>query len=148
MVRLTSAFKLYQPWADEVANGALPYLVRQINTNKRNRVGIFALDRVDQIWQRNADIKWKNLIMENIGKGLIGSVKIIDTICVKKSDIESKLIQIAGEDYLNDYYPKYLIPASDPLYIWILKKPKKWKKFINPNKIGGINWISIDVNDR
>jgi hypothetical protein len=147
MTRLKSAFNLFQPWADEVATGAMPYLIRQINTKKRERVGIYSLNKIDGIWLQNADDKWKKQIKDKFKFGLIGSVEIKDIISVSKKDLISKMEDLIGKHYLEKYYPEYLIPSADKLYIWVLKNPKKWKQVI-PTAKGGINWTSIDLIDK
>jgi hypothetical protein len=74
MVWLTQGFKLFQPWASEVAKGKLTYLVRSAPTNKRGRVAIIASSGIDGVWAMES----KNLDIEKIAKnvGVIGSVEI------------------------------------------------------------------------
>ena len=79
MTYLSYGFNLFQPWADEVASGVMPYLVRSTNTHKRERVGVIATSNVDEIWLKTADKRWVDKTMKNLGIGIIGSIEIILT---------------------------------------------------------------------
>ena len=44
----TFGFKLFQPWADEVVDGKLNYLIRSMSTKKRGRVAVIASKNIDK----------------------------------------------------------------------------------------------------
>ena len=150
MVKLEAGFKLFQPWASEVANGKLNFLVRSTSTIKRGRVAIIATSGIDGIWAMES----KNTEIDKIAKkvGIIGSVEIKNCIEVKpntQSKIKDVLIKLGGNKYWQ-YYPKYLIPKIEKtgkVYIWILNKSKAWKKPI-PTYGGGILWTKINLKDK
>jgi hypothetical protein len=147
MTKIKTGFKLFQPWATEIVMGDMPFLIRSINTHIRDRVGIVALKKIDNNWIQYADNGWKNKIFSIMQEGVIGSVKIEDSVQVNKSELKKKLNNIAGEGYFENYYPKHLIPSRDTLFIWVLKNPKQWKTSINLGKIGGMTWVKLDFED-
>jgi len=147
MVKIKTGFKLFQPWASEVSNGAMPYLIRSINTHIRSRVGVVALSKIDSVWLKHASNKWKNEIIESLHEGVIGSVEIIDSIEVEKSNLKHMMIKLAGKKYWDEYYPKYLVPQRNKLFIWALGNAKRWKKPFKIGKAGGITWVKLSIND-
>ena len=147
MVKIKTGFKLFQPWASEVSNGAMPYLIRSINTHIRSRVGVVALPKIDSVWLKHASDKWKNEIIEDLQDGVIGSVEIIDSIEAEKSNLKQMMIKLAGKKYWEEYYPKYLVPYREKLFIWVLKNAKSWKKPFISGKSGGITWVKLYLDD-
>jgi len=142
---LTHGFKLFQPWATEVVQGNLKFLIRSIPTYIRERVAVIATKGIDGIWLLNADEKDITEVEGEVGA--IGSVEIKDCITARPSEIKERLIELSGKNYW-DYYPKYLIPktTNKEVYIWILDKPKKWKK-VKKVKGGGITWAKVNLED-
>jgi hypothetical protein len=142
MAKLTSGFKLFQPWATHVVQGKLNFLVRAISTDKRGRIAVIATDGLDGYWIQKTSDKEIERIARKIG--VIGSVEIKNCVTIKLNDIEETLIEIAGKRYFN-YYPKYLIPhqtRDGNVSIWFLDKAKERKKPL-PFKGGGIVWANL-----
>lgn len=141
---ISSAFKLFQPWAYEVVTGSMPYLLRSFNTHNRDRVGVIATERLDKMWLKNASQEWVDKVIQKLKTGLIGSVIIEDVIDASDTNIDEVLTKIAGDDYLNDYYPPHLIPSKKfKSYIWILENPILFNKPISLNSKGGILWTRL-----
>lgn len=144
MVKLTKGFKLSNPWANEVVKGRLNFLIRALSTKNRGRVVVIATKIVDPIWSGN--VSEEEIIEMTANFGAIGSIEIKDCLEVDLSELEEKLIDLAGKNYW-DRYPKHMVPARWPfIHIWILDKPKKWKK---SKKIEsrGMTWVNIDLLD-
>ncbi|RLF42145.1 MAG: hypothetical protein DRN18_02805 [Thermoplasmata archaeon] len=146
-MKITKGFKLFQPWASHVVEGKLNFLVRSISTRYRGRVGVIATKGVDNVWLTKASEEEIKRIEDRVG--VIGSVEIKDCIEVSSNEIEEKLIELAGKDYL-DYYPKYLIPrkkGDEPIYIWVLENAREWEE---PVKVegGGILWSKLDLEEK
>lgn len=146
MTKLTSGFKLFQPWATDVVRGKLNFLVRSMITKKREKVAVIATRGLDGIWFEKANSK---KIIEVFSKvGVIGSVEIKDCIEVELNKVKDELIKHTGTGYW-DYYPKYLIPDkthNGMVYIWFLKNAKEWK---HPKQIEGrsMTWVKIEIED-
>lgn len=49
-MKLEKAFKLFQPWADEVVKGNMPILVRSFNTKVKGRVAVIASRGIDRVY--------------------------------------------------------------------------------------------------
>jgi len=146
MAAIYRGFKLFQPWATDVARGKLDFLVRSIPTKVRGRVAVIATQGIDAVWLEKAKDEEIEELKDKVGA--IGSVEIKDCIEVKPNKVKEKLIELAGEDYW-DYYPKYLIPEktrTGMVYIWVLDKAKEWKK---PKAVegGGITWAKVELED-
>ncbi len=144
MVRLKKGFKLSNPWATEVVKGNLNYLVRVYPTKNIGRVAVIATKTIDPIWLDKASEKEINKIIGN--SGIIGSIEILECMEVNPNELRERLIDLAGKNYW-EYYPKHMIPARWPyIYIWILDKPRKWKKS-KKVETKGMTWVNIDILD-
>ena len=147
MTKLTIGFKLFQPWANEVVKGNMPYLVRSFNTNKRERVAVIASRNLDKRFFLNSSND--DFMKNKYHIGAIGSVEIKDCVEVNLEQIKNKLIRLAGKKYF-DQYPKYLIPRftrNRKAFIWVLDKPCNWEKPISVEG-GGTTWVKLDLIDK
>jgi hypothetical protein len=147
-MKLVRGFKLFQPWANEIVTGIIPILVRSFNTNVRGRVAVIASRGIDKIYLNTATED--ELMKANYTYGAaIGSVEIIDSIPVEPEHV-LKEMEKRSEKKAVDFYPKHLIPyvlKGKPLFLWMLKKPKKWKDSKKVEKRSGILWAKIDMED-
>lgn len=149
MERLERGLKLFHPWAGDVVNGKLNYLIRPIRIREEimGRVAVIATPGIDRVWHKKAD---KEKIREVKNKlGAIGSVDIKNCIEVSPSKTKEEIIKLAGKDYWK-YYPKYLIPKytrTGKVYIWVLDQAKEWEESV-PMTGGGILWSKIDLEDK
>lgn len=143
---------MFQPWANEVVNGKLNYLVRSFSTHNRGIVAVIATKKIDNVWLKSASEKEVNKIQNNIG--VIGTVNIKNCYKIKSNKVKDELVKLAGEKYW-DYYPEYLIPTSTrigrtsgKLSIWVLDNAKEWKQPKEvESKSGAITWMNINLDD-
>jgi hypothetical protein len=145
MGKLNKGFKLFNPWANEVVEGRLKYLVRSFRTKNRDRVAVIASKGIDYKWlETNPTKKEIDKIFDRFG--IVGSVEIKDVLDVEPWKIKKKLIELGGKKYW-DYYPKHLIPVKTPyIHVWVLKDSKKWNEIKEP-KSRGILWVDIEIDD-
>jgi hypothetical protein len=135
-------FKLFQPWADEVVNGKLSYLIRSMNTKKRGRVAVIASKNIDKNWFKQTNIT--DSAKTHFRTGAIGEVTIKNIITCEINEVKDWIIKNVGNEYWENY-PKYLIPSytvTNKLYIWSLENEKKWKNSIEV-KTGGMVWAKL-----
>jgi hypothetical protein len=144
MTRLARGFKLFQPWANEIVQGKMKFLIRSIPTNFRERVAIIATEGLDGFWVLNTEDEEIERISKRVGA--IGSVEIKDCVSVEAKKIKEYILKTAGKKYW-EYYPKYLISDDkDMLYVWFLDNVKEWKNSKEVNG-WGITWSKINMND-
>jgi len=144
---LKTGFKLLRPWADDVAEGRIRFLVRDLRTNVRGRVGIVATKGFDSVWL--AQQKKAGILVSLGDIGVIGSVNIDDCLEVKVGEIKKELESLGGKEYW-DYYPKHLLRGGlvdDRAFIWSLNAARKWKRSVfKTNR--AICWMRLDLKDR
>ncbi len=110
---------LQQPWAQLVADGTFPVLVRARPTRIRSRVAIVAhgADPNCLVDGRLPDPK------AFPRRAIVGYVTIAGCVPVSASRIAVELRRLFGKE-LASFYPRHYFPRKSPAYLWILKKPK------------------------
>lgn len=146
MKRIDRGFNLVQPWAQKVVEGNLPYLVRSINTKKRERVAVISTSKFDAVVAKTMRYKALERLESDFAfNSILGTVVIADVRETALENVLEELRRLGGETYMNQY-PRHFIPAglkSRKVYIWILRNPV----MVSPRKLGRNliqNWTRLD----
>lgn len=125
-VAIERSLILRQPWAQAVADGAFPLLLRSTGTTFRGWVGIYAAKTPDPSVSVEKPL-------EAMARGaIVGAIRIEDSL-VLEGDARAFLAARFGRAFA-DFYPPHFIPAKSTCHVWLLgealalAKPRPWQK--------------------
>ena len=142
MVRIIKGLVLKQPWAQLVAEGTIPFLIRPMKTTIRGRIGIISAG-LDEMVQIDGEIPTTDKFPIHVA---LGSVIIHDCRKVSNRRIASVVSKEFGEE-LWRFYPKHFISRYSNLYIWYLKKPKLYSTIISIGHRNVRNWVRLNYEE-
>lgn len=144
---ITSGFNLYQPWAVAVVEGRLPVLVRAQLVRKRERVAVIANEGIDGKFLFS--LTDEDLLRAEKAfrfSCILGSVEIVDCVPCKPEEVTKRMTKLAGQRHWK-FYPKYMLPLSEPfedVYLWVLERPIKLRSPI-PYNVKSIGWGKLKL---
>ncbi len=144
MKEIETAIKLQLPWADELAKGKIPILLRTFKTNIRGTLGIVAsqgFDRYSLSRGYNPDL------YNDLYGNLIGTIEIIKVHKIPKKDIQKRLSSDVNNNFAK-WYPINFIPPDYYVYFWYLKNPNKFKEPFHLKRRSGYVWYKFNSEER
>lgn len=141
---LDRAVVLRQPWAQAVAEGALPLLIRPQPTNFREWVGILTPEGEDPGGFYVGDERLPR-------RAIIGAVEIADCVSIEGS--APAFLADKFDPEMAEFYPRHYIPETDVKHIWLFSRsmkaeePREWSSSVPRTWARCNTWIEGEPTD-
>ncbi len=111
---------LQQPWASLVVEGVFPVLVRGKAILIRGPVAVVARGIDESALVDGFPPAPKRFPQPAV----LGVVSIVECMKVPRSTLMEALVGLYGKTFAK-FYPAHYIPDTSPVYLWVLKSPKR-----------------------